>query len=116
MRASANFNDAFGFHTSAQVERLSESFSKEESKTVAKGLNIRKILSYIPIVSTIIGIAMFIINRNLGSSSFKTGLGFRNFLDLFYLVPLTFLLDMIMSIGRAIAHRKAQQTEGVVAV
>lgn len=66
--------------------------------------NFKLILSYIPIISTIIGIASLILFRNaLERKASSAGFVFRSICDIFYLTPLTFIFDTIANVGRLLS-------------
>lgn len=96
--------DAFGLHSSAQMAKLGLADTPQGSSVGNKVLNIRNLLSYIPIVSTIVAIAMFIFFRDLERSTFKSGMELRNVMDIFYLVPINFILDIIATLGRNLSQ------------
>ena len=95
--------DGFGYHSVQQMKQLNPKLSDSEARGVTCGYNFRKILSYIPIISTITGIMTVIILSCKKSCPARTGLIIRSLtLDIWSLGLLAALVDAIITISRTL--------------
>lgn len=69
-----------------------------------------KVLSYVPVASFIIGVFGLIVQASKQATQdkccFRAGLVFRHLCDIFYLFFITFVLDLITSIGKCFTRNK----------
>lgn len=104
-----NFIGEFGFKTvPVHYTAPGSTHIVDSSSTKAASIlyNFKQMLSYLPLISTIVGIASLVLYlSHRDSSSVRAGKILRGICDILYLVPMTFLLDTIANIGRLIQSR-----------
>lgn len=96
-----SINDAFGLHSTRQILHIDPQLTPSDAKAVAWGYNFRKILSYLPIISTIVGIMTTVMLLFKERCPVRTGLIIRSLtLDLLSLGLIALIVDTIITLTR----------------
>lgn len=108
---NTNFWSTNGFRAIKSYENDADKTGTTDKKSTAI-FTAKQISSYIPIISTIVGlVGLIFLARHLENPSVKRGFIFRSICEILYLAPILLILDTIVNIGRLCQYYKQKKSE-----